>query len=186
MCEECRTKSRARWKARKERLNNAGICDRCAKQPALPGRRWCSDCKEKYGKCFKKYRCKLKADGLCTRCGNQTDGKANCQECRRKENASRFAARLMAIKHYGGRCACPKCPDPECSFVFLCIDHVDNNGAEHRKEIGSGIYEWLRKNNYPDGFQVLCYNCNMGKSINGGVCPHIDPKCELALISINS
>ncbi len=24
----------------------------------------------------------------------------------------------------------------------------------------------------PEGFQVLCWNCNLGKYYNGGVCPH--------------
>lgn len=36
----------------------------------------------------------------------------------------------------------------------------------------NNMYRWLMKNKYPSGFQVLCWNCNMGKQINGGVCPH--------------
>lgn len=30
---------------------------------------------------------------------------------------------------------------------------------------------WLRRNNYPNGFQVLCHNCNMAKGFYGK-CPH--------------
>jgi hypothetical protein len=30
----------------------------------------------------------------------------------------------------------------------------------------------LRKNGFPEGFQVLCANCNIGRHINGGICPH--------------
>jgi hypothetical protein len=57
---------------------------------------------------------------------------------------------------------------------FLQIDHVNNDGAEHRKQLGRGgsrLYQWLRKHNFPTGFQVLCANCNRGKALLG-VCPH--------------
>jgi hypothetical protein len=77
---------------------------------------------------------------------------------------------------YGGyRCAC--CGETEKSF--LAIDHVENDGYAHRKQIGFrggiGIYLWIIKNQFPDGFQVLCYNCNQSKRINGGVCAHQRP-----------
>jgi hypothetical protein len=80
---------------------------------------------------------------------------------------------------YGGVCAC--CGETE--LAFLTIDHIDGNGAEHRREMagetglaysqaGARTYRWLRSNNYPAGFQVLCANCNCGKHWNQGVCPH--------------
>lgn len=77
--------------------------------------------------------------------------------------------RLEAIEHYGGKCAC--CG--EFRIQFLTIDHINNDGAEHRRELGNrNIYEWLKKNNYPkDGFRVLCYNCNCSIG-NYGYCPH--------------
>ena len=31
------------------------------------------------------------------------------------------------------------------------------------------------ENNYPDGFQILCYNCNCGRAFNRdnhNICPH--------------
>lgn len=54
----------------------------------------------------------------------------------------------------------------------LCIDHINNDGAEHRRRVcgnsrngggTSSTYFWLRKNGFPDGFQVLCFNCNQIK-----------------------
>ena len=59
-------------------------------------------------------------------------------------------------------------------YEFLCVDHINNDGAEHRKQIGgsSELIKWIIKNNYPSGFQILCQNCNVGKSRNNGVCPH--------------
>lgn len=32
--------------------------------------------------------------------------------------------------------------------------------------------EWLARHKYPEGFQLLCWNCNCGRAINGGICPH--------------
>ena len=68
---------------------------------------------------------------------------------------------------------------------MLTIDHVNNDGSKHRREIGklykypdgrralvTDIYGWLEKNGFPDGFQVLCYNCNISKHRNKGVCEH--------------
>jgi hypothetical protein len=73
------------------------------------------------------------------------------------------------IDGYGGKCVC--CG--ETRKEYLSIDHINGDGNKHRKEMGfSGhqFYRWLKKNNYPKGFQVLCFNCNMGKR-NFSVCP---------------
>ena len=91
-----------------------------------------------------------------------------------REKAYRKKERLGALAAYGGKCAC--CGEED--YRFLCIDHINNDGAEHRKKIKGTIFSWLRKNNYPEGFQVLCWNCNMGKYHNGGICPHKDPLDE--------
>lgn len=80
--------------------------------------------------------------------------------------------RLMVMDHYGGPvCAC--CG--ETTYSFLTLDHIYNDGAAHRKSMGNKhLYRWIIANGYPDGFQVLCMNCNFGKFQNGGVCPHQD------------
>jgi hypothetical protein len=79
-----------------------------------------------------------------------------------------------AYNAYGGfRCNC--CG--ETTEAFLTIDHVNNDGAQHRKEVRiRAIYKWLQVNDYPEGFQILCYNCNIGKHRNKGVCPHHQEK----------
>jgi len=83
--------------------------------------------------------------------------------------------RDLVFAHYGGYlCAC--CAEDEKSV--LTIDHIANNGKEERDRLkdrrfsGSKFYAWLRRNNFPPGYQVLCWNCNVGKYRNGGVCPH--------------
>lgn len=74
---------------------------------------------------------------------------------------------------FGGKCAC--CGETEPGF--LSIDHVFNDGAEERRhKMGAGfvlgrrlINKALDKTRY----QLLCYNCNMGKQFSGnGICPH--------------
>jgi len=71
---------------------------------------------------------------------------------------------------YGGYiCRCCGVTEP----IFLSLDHIADDGASHRREIGTGaheLYRWLIKHNFPLGFQVLCHNCNWAKACGG--CPH--------------
>lgn len=93
---------------------------------------------------------------------------------KRHKTALSYYYRLQneAILAYGGYVCC-WCGIDE-PFV-LAIDHVNNDGKEHRRLIGSvgghKFYKWLRDNNYPKGFQVLCMNCNHAKYRNGGKLP---------------
>lgn len=91
--------------------------------------------------------------------------------CKRSREYHR-KLRLEVIIHYGGnppKCAC--CGETE--LDFLTIDHINNDGAKHRKQHGHNFLpNWLKKNDFPEGFRVLCYNCNCGRRINNGVCPH--------------
>lgn len=80
--------------------------------------------------------------------------------------------RLIVLIYYGGdppKCAC--CG--ESHTEFLTIDHINNDGAEHRKRIGGSgnLVNWLIQNNYPKGYQILCSNCNCAKG-SYGYCPH--------------
>ena len=84
----------------------------------------------------------------------------------------RATKKEKVLDAYGKSCAC--CG--EAQVLFLTIDHVNNDGAAHRSKIGNGssnLYTWLIKNGFPERFQVLCSNCNLGKHLNGGVCPHV-------------
>jgi hypothetical protein len=77
---------------------------------------------------------------------------------------------MLAFDHYGGpQCAC--CGEGE--YEFLTIDHINGDGAAHRRQMGSrrDIYRWLKQNNYPPGFRVLCMNCNFALGYHG-YCPH--------------
>lgn len=91
------------------------------------------------------------------------------KETRRKKN---IELKISTFEAYGGAlCAC--CGEDH--IEFLSIDHINGNGIQHRKEIGGSggahIYRWLKKNDYPLGYQVLCFNCNIAKGLFG-ICPH--------------
>jgi hypothetical protein len=88
----------------------------------------------------------------------------------------RARLKAMVFAHYGAICRCCGETEP----LFLTLDHVNNDGAMHRRKISNGkartsptgIYFDVIRRNFPADFQVLCYNCNCGRARNGGVCPH--------------
>lgn len=88
---------------------------------------------------------------------------------RARHRSSAKKLRSDILLAYGGSCAC--CG--ESRHEFLAIDHINNDGASHRRQLGSDrIYSWLKRNGFPrDRFQLLCHNCNCSKGLYG-YCPH--------------
>jgi hypothetical protein len=80
--------------------------------------------------------------------------------------------RAEVLNAYGGQCACCGEREP----CFLHIDHMNNDGYRHRQTFGgssTAMYRWLKQRGFPrDGYQLLCANCNFGRFLNGGTCPH--------------
>jgi hypothetical protein len=113
--------------------------------------------------------------GLCVNCGQRPpiEKQTRCTQCAAIGNdvsARNYKRRRdEVLNHYGRSCAC--CG--EANEAFLSIDHIDGNGAGHRKEIGANLYLWLLNNDFPEGFQTLCFNCNFAKRQEAH-CPHCD------------
>lgn len=131
-------------------------------------------------------RSKFKDAGLCMTCGSCDISMLNKRYCEKhrvlRANAVKRTIRrlkLEVLNAYGGpQCACLKCPERSSNLAFLSIDHIGGGGTKHRKSIGGGssdMYYWLKKNNFPSGYRVLCHTCNQGRQINGGECPHTHP-----------
>jgi hypothetical protein len=106
-------------------------------------------------------------DGLQKRCNTCNN------EIRRQQRAQ---LRLEALTHYSnGNLECDCCQEHH--IEFLCLDHINGGGTKHRQELsggmknGSGIFQWAKKNNYPEGLRVLCHCCNMSIAFYG-YCPH--------------
>lgn len=86
--------------------------------------------------------------------------------------------RRLAIQTYGNKCVC--CG--ETRYLFLTFDHKNNDGYKTRRKGGirfEGVvfYTWLLEEHRPD-IEVACWNCNCGRAMNGGVCPHKTSEAE--------
>ena len=94
------------------------------------------------------------------------NNKAKVRVWQKKDRADK---RLLCLREYGNKCTC--CGEERTEF--LSIDHVNGDGAAHRKKLsGKLIYLWLIRNGFPkDGFRILCHNCNCARGFYG-YCPH--------------
>lgn len=96
-----------------------------------------------------------------------------CRKCSAKISLIAVRRRrYLILEHYSNgipKCAC--CGEEK--IEFLSIDHINGGGHKHRKSIGGQkIDQWLLQQGFPDGFRILCHNCNQALG-NYGYCPHI-------------
>ena len=160
-----------------------GLCYLCGK----PSQKFnCEQCEEKYGIITPSRRQELEAKGICGQCGRRAnqDDKKTCELCLERQRmyyqsgynikmaARAKELRMIVVEHYGSKCNC--CGEIE--YTFLAIDHINGGGNKHRKQIkkmgGGCFYQWIINQNFPNNLQILCYNCNMSKYLNGGLCAH--------------
>lgn len=120
----------------------------------------------------------------CNQCGENKErtkrSASKCNECLNKnwqawfkkwrlKNPDKIAAyreqsngrlKKMCVENYGKKCVC-------CGGTNrLCLDHVNNDGDEHRKEIGAqtcNLLVWAHRNGFPRSLQLLCFACNIMK-----------------------
>jgi hypothetical protein len=90
---------------------------------------------------------------------------------KKKVNNRNKKLKLEAFRIYSnGKMLCSCCGERH--IEFLSIDHIKCKENENRKLLrGPKLYSWLHKNNYPKGFRVLCFNCNLSRGFFG-YCPH--------------
>jgi len=88
-------------------------------------------------------------------------------------NRTRLERKQKVFSHYSNgslKCACCGVKGLE----FLTVDHIygrDNLPEDEKDLYGKDLYRWLSLNDFPSGFQILCWNCNFAKH-NLGKCPH--------------
>jgi hypothetical protein len=95
----------------------------------------------------------------------------NIDHARALQKKSRDKLLDEIYEAYGNVCKC--CG--ESNKLFLSIDHVNGGGTKHRKLVGGSqpIYRDIKKQGFPqDEYQLLCFNCNLGRERNDGLCPH--------------
>ena len=100
---------------------------------------------------------------------------SNDRLCRKHQHqyvtsSRRKRGKAALYDRLGNRCACCGERDP----MFLQVDHVFNDGAEHRRST-SGVRRGLELKHMlayleanPGHLQLLCCNCNYAKHKNGG------------------
>lgn len=164
-----RSEIRASSRAKRSDLLLKGVC--VCGEPLAPGKSQCAACLNRKAFQNSEKRALRQQHGLCKSCGLPTNGTSQCPSCLSQISQRTRAVRAEVIKAYGGKCEC--CGETE--QRFLQIDHSKNDGGSDRKiGLGTGrLYRWLKANHYPtDRFRLLCANCNLGRYLNGGVCPH--------------
>lgn len=96
-------------------------------------------------------------------------------EYTKKTRARRRRAKI--INALGACCAC--CG--ETSRATLTIDHIDDDGAQERREIpelGDRYGHMIAQGCPPDRYQILCQNCHQEKN-TFGVCSHASTVAQL-------
>ena len=108
---------------------------------------------------------------------NPEKSKKEARERRAKGEKRRTILKIKIFYIYSKKLSNSKIPCCNCckekfSHEFLAIDHIDGRKSMgHKKDFGGkNLYNWIIKNKFPDGLQVLCYNCNAAKE--HGKCPH--------------
>lgn len=107
----------------------------------------------------------------------------------RKNNPRKYRAtqkqkskklKILVFSWYGNKCVC--CGESD--LDFLTLDHIHDDGCKDRvgqKGAGEPTYKKIRrcgKENLREDLQILCWNCQWGKRLNGGFCPH-HPEVDL-------
>ena len=156
-----------------------GLCGRCGLRPPKPDKKSCAECIAAITTSMRAKRHRRSGTTVCYRCGRpKTEQDYLCSRCKAKHLSRgvriRHEKRVAVLSHYSeGKPNCSCCHED--ILPMLTIDHINSDGSQHRQQIGNDSYsivKWLLANNLPDGFRVLCHNCNFASYQNGGVCPH--------------
>lgn len=160
------------------RFKELGVCVRCGKARDI-GKSRCHTCHTAHLAYQLNAKKKAISAGLCRYCLTKPiiANKSMCQECLTKHSehqSDNYAKmRIACIKAYGEICSCIYCNERNPKFMQL--DHVNNDGAAHKKSMnwnrGGSNYLWAVRNNFPDRLQLLCANCHQVKTFSGGCTP---------------
>ena len=142
-----------------------GLCGRCGKDKERSEVTQCNSCSTvAEDRRQKKYAIR-RENKLCLTCGLPIDSKYKlCQVCRQIRLDSYHSTKVLS--YYGSKCV--ECG--ESRLGCLELDHVNNDGAQHRRDInndaryttGTKLYQWLVDNDFKCNYelQILCANCH--------------------------
>lgn len=166
----------------KQKFAHEVMCLYCGVRPRLKQRKGCDVCDPLCRDCWNAPR--KPQSSYCKDCYNQRlrARYANDIEYRATSNARIYAWKSANLKElraavnemYGDECRCCGETQP----LFLTVDHVNNDGGERRRKSNREhasitlLRDMLRHGVVQDDYQLLCWNCQLGKHLNGGICPH--------------
>lgn len=160
-CRKCLDYQAEKQKDRASEWKQQGLCQSCGATPK-EGRTLCQSCIDERSQTSSRHYRERKAAGTCCFCHRKpVEGQVVCAYHLQQKADYRSQIKLAAFDAYGGP-VCSECGEDDVSI--LEIDHINGGGTRHRKELGmTGGYQfylWLRNENYPDGYRVLCPTCN--------------------------
>ena len=173
-CRRCRPLRKMIIRRQYARRKRLGLCVICSGR-SNPNRVHCKRCVKRARNYHANMRSKWRRLGLCARCGRRRGSSySRCAPCRKasiKSNRNhRLRVRQMVLVRYGHSCAC--CGERR--RAFLTLDHVKNDGSLERRRILNTYTLYLRVLRFAgrsSRYQLLCWNCNEAKRIEGR-CPH--------------
>jgi hypothetical protein len=94
-------------------------------------------------------------------------------------------------RHSNSDVPCCNCCGENFHIDFLSIDHIDGRShlaKDERHLRANPLNVWIKNNNFPDGFQILCHNCNFTKGMRGrnNKCPHEIARLEQTFDNLES
>ena len=129
---------------------------------------------------MKKYQASAKGQEYAKKYSQDSEHKTRAKN-------TRDDARLKILEAYSKRISnsnvpCCNCCGEKSYLEFLALDHITGRKqmdsepnltklGYSSKLKGLPLNVWIIKNDYPDGFQILCHNCNNAKGFYGK-CPH--------------
>lgn len=166
MCPTCIAKQSEGALRRYYEKKEARVCRDCGVDISnlLAESTRCLSCAEGYRTNKDEWTKRKMEAGKCRLCSEPArEGLQTCQKCADRIGDRQSLARLVlkteVFEAYGGL-KCVNCGFDK-NIDCLQMDHVDGGGRKHLEEIGqSQLYIWLKRNNFPAGFRVLCANCN--------------------------
>lgn len=141
-CPSCKLAETLRNKQRTQRLSDAGLCLGCGKNPSIVGYACCGKCKEKARENYK----------------------INSEKIKAKVSSYNYDIKRIVFNHYGNKCI--QCTENR--LPCLELDHINNDGADHRESLGlhrhngggTKFYRKLINTGFPEDLQILCANCH--------------------------
>lgn len=184
-CERCKQLSKESRERAVTKRKATGQCVSCS-LPAKPGRTMCQTCIDKRSAVSSEHFARRKEEGTCCYCSRPLEpGSTMCSYHIDKTAVYRRELKREVLDAYGGAQCC-HCGEQD--LQFLEVDHTEGGGNFHRKEVasgggGHGFYQWLKRNNFPPGFRVLCRTCNAKAHVdrcreNGNTTNHAYLKTE--------